>query len=187
MAKKVKTKISAHIEIVGKKINIYSIGILFWLLIWGLIFHRVCNYYGWRLFYLAYLLPVIGGMFVLWRNYDIWQHAIEIEEYPREVCLIEFVERNANYVILGITALFIASELIFRDKVVDLTGFYSFQIFSLIFSIGFVLPLLWKPHKDGDSSSLVILRHWKTVWYTYSIYFFLSATLALMFSFLRMK
>lgn len=172
-------KTDSYIYLRGWKINIYTIGIIFWIALWTLISIVTIFRYSWNWWYLSYLLPIIAGVCILKSNYYIWMKEIEIEEYPDEVKLIEFVERNANYVILGITALFIASELIFNGKSVDLRGFYSFQLMSLVFSIGFVLPLIWKPRKEDNIIPLVLLRHWKTVWHTFSIYLFLAAVIAL--------
>lgn len=177
-------KISANIILFGQSNNIYQIGILTWFMLWVTVLFVSCVTCYWNWLYLCYLIPIGGGIYVLYRNNEVWKKEITTEKYPEEVKLIEFVERNANYVILGITALFIASEIIFKYKDVNLTGFYFFQILSLCFSIGFVLPLIWRPRVEDNASSLVLLRHWKTVWYTYSIYLFLSATLALLFTLL---
>ncbi|MDD5382311.1 MAG: hypothetical protein PHH60_01470 [Candidatus Margulisbacteria bacterium] len=99
--------------------------------------------------------------------------------YKEEVELVKFVERHANYLIYGITGVFIAAQVLSGQlkHEANFALFYLFMILSMILSVCGVLPLIWIP--KGDDKFLEWLRHFKTIWYGYSIYFFLAGIIAL--------
>jgi len=171
--------------------SLYKKAIVLWVLIWIsiiLLWFKYSNLdgldYRKLLYNSLFFIPIIFGTITLWWNYrliGIKEESIEQEDkYKTEVNIIEFVERNSNYIILGITALLFASGFL-SEKYYSLLKNSNFVFFiglSLTFSICGVLPLIWMP-KQKEPKYLRWLRHFKTIWYTFSIYLFLAGILSM--------
>lgn len=131
--------------------------------------------------FLFLIIPFIGLIvYLFWNLVLSFDESVgsKGKEYEQEVELIKFVERHSNYMIYGITGVFIASQLwtAYKDK---FPLVYLFMILSMLFSVCGVLPLIWSP--KGDGKHLEWLRNYKTVWYGYSIYLFMAGIVALAF------
>lgn len=180
-------------------ISIYLSGIVIWILMsiaiftfLGLYVHNKDHvaYFGW------FILPFIGLIITLiwngWLNLnEINNNEIvtegsdykrknghENDRYDKEVELIQFVERHANYLIYGITGVFIATQFWMQSR--PQTNFvitYFFMGLSMLLAVCGVLPLIWI--KKGEARHLEWLRHFKTIWYSYSIYLFFAGIIAL--------
>ena len=107
-------------------------------------------------------------------------------DYKTEVEVIAFVERNASWFLIASGSFLAWSALFFRGfgdiiPAADLQGpIFSFLIFEAL-AILFILPVLllfWMPNNDPPRE-LVILRHIKTLPYTYAVGFFAAAVVAL--------
>jgi len=153
--------------------SIYSIGITAWVLAWinlAIIFGGPDLIYLKDLINWFYVVAFIIGLLPLMSNLFHWWTKQEYQNYITEVKIIEFVERNANYLILALTAICFLSQAITTTKQIALSmEFILFISLSFIFLIGFVLPLIWAQPSNNNSKELVFLRHFKTVFYTYAL------------------
>jgi hypothetical protein len=124
-----------------------------------------------------YLIPIISCTITLLWNLS-WlatKEGAAKDDYENEVKLVEFVERNGYYIILSITAIFIYLGIL---QIKHLSPFfYLWMITSIAIQACGVLPLIWAP--VNDHRRLAWLRHFKTVWYTFSIYIFFFGIIAL--------
>jgi hypothetical protein len=169
--------------------HVYICGIIGWLLICILAISLGWANVGIELFNiktlnLLYFLPFIFGFIPLAWNLKIWWSDKQYTNYETEVEVIEFAERNANYIILAITAVCILAQMITATKISIRAGKSFFELIPIEFiyyqggamlcAIIGVLPLIWMPPENDNAKSLVWLRHLKTIFYTYSI-FLLSA------------
>lgn len=129
-----------------------------------------------------YLIPAIACVITLLWNFFMLstKEGQKNSDYPGEVKLVEFVERNGYYIILAVTAifLFLGTTFIKDIKRFHLSPFfYLWMLSSIAIQACGVLPLIWAP--VGDAKKLAWIRHFKTVWYTISIYIFFFAIIAL--------
>jgi hypothetical protein len=174
-----------------EKHSVYTSGILLWVLICiclsalGFAYRKIVGLSGWDFFL---LLPAFGQIFYLvwnWkliidRNDNNPEDSSERDDYTREVDLIKFVERHANYMIFGVTGVFIAAQYFInssnQESIPNFSVFYFLTFMSLLSSVWGVLPLIWSP--KGNGKHLEWLRHYKTVWYGYAIFLLCAGILA---------
>lgn len=144
---------------------VYIIGLIIWVLLFPIFFFY--NKHGVPLkgYDLWYIFPYIIGLSVMVFHIFHWSGKYISPGYKTEVNLIEFAERNTSYLLIGISFLnYMATKEYFL-----LIAMY----FSLI-----VLFLWWI--EAGKKEQLVILRHSKTLPYTYAICFFLAGIVAIL-------
>ncbi|MFH1389918.1 MAG: hypothetical protein ABIH56_04270 [Candidatus Margulisiibacteriota bacterium] len=158
----------------------YITGIILWVLMCiAIVSFEIC-YSGLKgkEYYLLYFIPFLGLIiFLIWNCY--LSTLAKGNNENDEVELIKFVERHANYLILGIAGVFTAAQF-WQNSVAISKLFFLFMILSMLFSVCGVLPILWSPTKNH----LKWLRHYKTIWYGYSIYLFFAGVLSLLISML---
>ena len=164
---------------------IYLVGIILWLIIWVVIIYGVMNQYlKIKMFidstncWFLVMFSVVGCIIGLGINLKIWWTKRSFEDYKTESEIIVCVERNvgplitANSLVLSITSLAYAEVLATFPP----TSFIIYEILSLTFAC-FVLPLFWIP--SDATKNLVRLRHIKTIFFFYGVFFFLAALITL--------
>jgi len=165
--------------------NIYLLGIALWFAIWLVLIYAIMDQYlrlnmfavrsYWWLFFFVSILGCAIGLSV---NAKIWWAGRKFEDYNVEVNVIEFVERNvsplitANSIVLSVTFL----ACITVTKKFPPTAFVVYEMLSMIFAC-LVLPLYWIP--SDSVRDLVRLRHVKTVFFFYSVFFLFAALMVL--------
>lgn len=157
---------------------IYLLGIILWVFVWYLIDG----------FYLSgetklLWFPFIACIFILITNLFLWKNLEDVhdcDQYENELNKLQYVERNAAHLVTAITGL-----LLIAAAISDLKGNASIPKSSTMFeSIAFicavvgVLPKYWIPSKK--STWLIMLRHLKTLPYTYSVALFLGGLITLL-------
>ena len=139
-----------------------------------------------------YFFAFFVGLWPLISNRYHWLEEPRYGSYSTEVKIIEFVERNGNYLIFAFTALSILAQAIISMRAVNASimkemakpvvlpvEFLIFIFLAVIFVVGCVLPLIWAPPKNGDARDLAQLRHFKTVFYSYALGCTIGAVIAL--------
>lgn len=127
-----------------------------------------------------YLIPFFGCLITLLWNFLLLSVKEKGEAAEGEVNLLKFVDRNGFFLILSVITifLFLGTPIITSIKRFHLSPFfYLFMLSSVSIQACGVLPLLWAPL--SDAKRLAWIRHFKTVWYTISIYLFLFGVIAL--------
>jgi hypothetical protein len=129
-----------------------------------------------------YLIPVFACFITLWWNLRL--QAMEKEsakgDYEGEVKLLKFVERSGFYIILSVIALllFLGTDMVRNIRHFNLSPFFYFWMISAIaIQVCGVLPLVWAA--GSDAKRVAWARHFKTVWYTISVYVLLFGIVAL--------
>lgn len=128
-----------------------------------------------------YLIPIVGCIIALWWNLRLQSGKRGSKDVTEsEIGLLKSVEKNGFFIILAVTTvfLFLGTEMVKNIKKFHLSPFFYLLMLSAIAiqSAG-VLPLIWAP--VSDSKRLAWVRHFKTVWYTISVYVFLMGIIAL--------
>lgn len=144
---------------------IYMVGLIIWIIIFPIILlHNkslsTLSPYDWW-----YLLPYILGMSVMIFHIIHWRDEYKSPGYKTEVDLIEFAERNTSYLLIGISFL---NFMVTKEY---------FLLIAMYFSL-IVLFLWWI--SEGKKEQLVLLRHIKTLPYSYAICFFLAGIVAIL-------
>ena len=158
--------------------QVYIIGAVVWILWW------VCAFLfpGFRSGFksesfrgkICRLLPILVCLAILGANWWFWKKPCSYEDYAQEVKIIEFVERNAGWLILAITVVIIALQPLVKEK--GIRGqVINYQLWALIFAI-LTLALIWIPSNRPDW--LVWLRHIKTIFFSYAISWFIAGIIA---------
>lgn len=168
---------------------VYAVGLIIWVGIWLGIF--VGGKLGWALMntvlfgYAPYksllAFPIFIGCFVLGANLWLWRHPERYASYETEVTIIEFVERNSGWFLIASgTFLIAAASFLNRPGSTASLSFPAVLFFESLslFLLLFVVSLYWIPYRPAPKN-LALLRHIKTVPFTYSVSFFAAALLAL--------
>jgi len=156
---------------------IYGIGIILWIA-------------GWYLLGLSdkfssdslFLIPFFLCILIMCLNLVIWMFSPKYkDDYKTEVRVAEFVDRDASYIVLAISVVILLVKSISQGDQqtipILLKDFYIFHFLALAFLIIGVLPLYWIP--SDKISWLIILRHIKTVPYSYAVSLFLAGLISL--------
>lgn len=172
---------------------VYVAGSLLWLAIWGLIFGGVTlGSFPERFFFVdpapkwPFLIPLALGIFVLVGNLLLWWKPGQYADYSTEVEVIEFVERNSSWFLIASgTFLTAAAFLLTRTQpppraLPGLLPVLIFESASLVCLL-LVVMLYWIPYQRMPRR-LALLRHLKTVPFTYGVGFFAAAFIALVLS-----
>lgn len=161
---------------------IYGIGIILWIAGWIA---------GWYWFgssdkfssYRLFLIPFILCIVILFLNLRIWWSYPKYTDeykYKTELRVAEFVDRDASYIVLAISVIILVVNSISQgdqQTIPILRQFYIFQFLALASLIIGVLPFYWIP--SDKISWLIILRHIKTVPYSYAVSFFLAGLISI--------
>jgi hypothetical protein len=158
--------------------GIYITGMVCWVVGWGIIY--LCT--GLKSVFKAEplrgkfyrFLPILLCLIILGINWWIWREPCSYEKYAQEVKIIEFVERNAGWLILAITVVMIVLQPLIRKKGIQ-GQVINYQLWALIFAI-LTLALIWVPSNRPDW--LVRLRHIKTIFFSYAISLFIAGIIA---------
>lgn len=152
----------------------YGVGIAGWFAAWG--------YFG--LFELVFqyplmLVPLLGGPVVLGLNVIFWRHESEYGEYDTEFKRLQNLQQYSYFLVTAIIGtLVIAATVIEALDIESIPlDFLYFQSGALIFSMVGVLSLFWIPVDKPDW--LNVLRHVKTIFFTYALFAFLGGLLLL--------
>lgn len=172
---------------------IYILGIIGWCVLWGLLYN-FNNSYNLNLFgstknWHWFLFPIILGFFTLIINAYLSRNH-NYATYEIEVKIIEIVERNASWFLVGSSAIFTWASLAKTalDLSFAITPFVIYVALSIIF-LCFVILLYWTPYQSNGNNensesakNLGRLRHCKTVPFTYAVSFFSAALLIILTS-----
>lgn len=170
-----KNKIKILPSLKRKIFLIYMIGCGLWPIIW-----YNCN--GFKIMNQIQLLwvPFLSPFVILLSNLFLWRGVVGYKDYMVELTAIEFVERNSSYVSSAIYGVIVMASAILavKNTIFLPKEFIIFESLAFIFVVVGTFPLYWIPAKKVRW--LVLLRHLKTVPFTYSIAFFLSGLLTLL-------
>lgn len=156
---------------------IYVAGVLLWLPFWQYLvgFH-------WLKTHRLLLLPFLGCLYVLAANVVLV--LIQITPcYDIELKLYPYVEQNAKTVAGLALAISILVVIKFDKETKFLQNeksrkFLWLTLWAFIVSVAGCLPLYWMPACDGW---LTMLRHLKTIPFTYSLFILCAAILFLIY------
>jgi len=156
-------------------IFLYSLGLASWLFIWfgtGSVSLLPKN----KLLYFPFLLiPVV---FILEIIFFLWEPIVGT--FQAEEALVVVIERNNHQLITATFGIIVLAATLFAVKLIRHIEreFLFFVALSLICSVGGVLTLYWLP--TSNAAAYFVLRHFKTIPYTYSIGFFLTGLIILL-------
>ena len=158
---------------------IYSLGCGVWFIVWYFLD-------GYGLMSNTFLLwfPFIACLIILIANMLLWksiERNEDCENYDKELQKIQYVERNAAHMVTAITGVLIIAAAIsaMKGNTPIPKDVIMFESTAFICSVVGVLPKYWIPSKK--SHWMVVLRHLKTVPFTYAISLFLSGLLTLLY------
>ena len=150
---------------------IYSLAMLGWLYIWHLLVG-----YDWLAERRLLFISLIGALFVFAANIGL-SFVAKTPDYTTELEIYPYVEQNAKTTAgfaLAI-AIFVLLKFDKETGVLERPSshkFLSLIFWSFLFAVVGCLPLYWMPPFYGW---LTILRHLKTVPFTYSLFILASA------------
>jgi hypothetical protein len=159
------------VEIDGAALVIYCLAIPLWLYVWHLLVG-----YDWLERHRLLQIAFVGALFVLLANIAL-AFASKTPNYATELNIYSYVEQNAKTVAGFALAIAIFTLLKFdkQTAVMERSAsqkFLSLIFWSFLFAVVGCLPLYWMPPIDGW---LTILRHLKTVPFTYSLFILAAA------------
>lgn len=150
---------------------IYSLAIPAWLYIWHLLVG-----YDWLVRRRLLYISLLGALFVFVFNIG-FALITKTPDYATELKVYPYVEQNAKTV-AGFALAIAIFVLLKFDKEVSMMErpssrkFLSLIFWSFLFAVVGCLPLYWMPPMAGW---LTVLRHLKTVPFTYSLFILASA------------
>jgi len=170
-----KNKIETQSKLRRSVFLIYFLGCCLWLAIWYFV-----GGYEFMSQNLLFWFPFLSCLFILISIISFWRVAISYEKYEVELRLIETVEKHAAHMVTAISTVLIIAAAISAIKGQALLPkeFILFESMAFICAVVGVLPLYWIPSQNVHW--LVMLRHLKTVPFTYSISLFLAGLLVLL-------
>lgn len=176
---------------------VYLCGLGLWIAVWlsiflctfegngpqrlAVILHKLYAGKGWILAF-----PFTIGLLALVANLWLWWSPMGFATYETEVEVIEFVERNSSWFLVASGTLLTAAALFLTRSTEGglpppplaregLLVVVMFELASLL-CLFLVVSLYWVP---PDPKKLALLRHLKTVPYSYGVSFFAAAITAL--------
>jgi len=152
----------------------YLAGILLWFFLWYKLDMFKSLSYNKLLYFPLILVPIIlilESLFIFLQPHII---SFAVEEQ-----LIIVIERNNSQLLTASFGILVLATIFINLKFIKgiSKNFIVFLSFALICSVGGVLVLYWLP--TVDPKLYFLLRHFKTIPYTFSIGFFLSGLLTL--------
>ena len=157
--------------------NIYLFGTLLWLYLW----HKMVGYkliQEKKLLYLAFIGPIIN--FII---NTILACYTKIPDYETELDIYLYVEKNATTV-AGLAlaiSIFVVLKLNQDAKLITKPSTKTFlflNFWAFLYAAAGCLPLYWMPPIKG---ALTVLRHIKTVPYTYSLFTLVGAIIIFLY------
>lgn len=155
---------------------IYILGCLFWIPLWFLIISiNEMQPLLWIPFIACFVILTFNTL--LWYKNDDGE---ELSNYKKQLSKMQLIEKNAAHMVTAITGFLLIAAAISEMKIDAIIpkDAIMFASAALIFAVVGVLPKYWVPKNRGYW--LVILRHLKTVPYTYAISLFLAGLLVLL-------
>jgi len=166
----------------------WVLGIIGWIIVWLVIYLgclRFLFFYGtlWLLipFVLCLILMVLGGINARKKAQLPYPPEAQKTEEGKIECERESFKWISTYManlLLAITIIIpIAVYLAGTENILtpEWWPFFLFEFLALGIAVGLILPFFW-PHK---CSWLILLRHIKTVFFLYVVFFFLSGLIVL--------
>ena len=159
-------------------ISVYLLGIIGWCLTWFFVD-------GFQYSSKIYLLwfPFIACIVILVVNLLLWKDIDKVDDpdnYDKELQKIQYVERNAAHMVTSITGVLLIATAIsaIKSNSPIPSEAILFESLAFICAVVGVLPKYWIPSRKPYW--LVILRHLKTVPFTYAISLFLGGLIILL-------
>jgi len=144
---------------------IYLFGLILWLILFPLFFFYNKNINSLQSYDMWYIAPYLIGIFVMiWHVFHWWEE-YRSPGYKTEISLIEFAERNTSYLLIGISFL---NYMVIKEYFLLIAMYTSLIVLFLLYV------------SESKKEKLVMLRHWKTLPYTYAICFFLSGIVSIL-------
>ena len=152
----------------------YFIAIIVWFIIWRLSTLFKSTKHNKLLYFPLLLTPIICIIEII----SLYMNPY-VETFKAEEQLITVIERNNSQLLTAAFGILVLATVFLNMKLIKSISkeFIKFLSFALICSIGGVLVLYWLP--TNDPIYYFLLRHFKTIPYTYSIGFFLGGLLIL--------
>lgn len=148
---------------------IYALGIISWIILWA--YFKGFEYTkSNRALFVPFLLVII----VLCIEIIGALVSTEIPTFKIEEQLLQVIEANTRQLIMAIFGILVLAATVsaFQKKQLITRSFFLYQMLSMGFIVGGVMPLYWLPLDKAHMYQ--ILRHFKTVFYIYSIGYFLG-------------
>ena len=164
-------------------VELYTGGIIFWVFLWVYLI-MANNYWKFDLFggmmWPLFSFPFLLGIFTLLVNGFLARSEV-FSSYATELAVIEFVERNSSWFLVGSASIFAWASLAKGSLglAFALTPFLIYVTLSLLL-LSFSILLYWNPYDPKEAGDLGRLRHWKTIPFTYAVSFFTAAILTLL-------
>ncbi len=163
-------------------VPLYLAGTALWLYIWLFLvwveLHWRLNLFGGS-YWPVFVLPVLYAVVTLLVNARLSRNQTPAP-YETEIEVIEFVERNSSWFLVGSSAVFAWAAL--AKDILHLTfPLKPFVIYITLSMMLLCIPILlyWVPY-ERKPRNLIRLRHWKTVPFTFAVSFFSAAVLTLL-------
>ena len=160
----------------------YSVGIIFWFFVWKYI-NGFALLKEIKLMYIPLLfIPFVFILEIIFYFY----HPV-FGDFDAEEHFLKVIEGNNAQLITSTFGMIILAATLLNFKAIKRLPreFLLFASFALMFSVGGVLVLYWLPIERADLYFL--LRHFKTIPYTYSIGFFMGCLLIILDKMLLIK
>lgn len=161
-----------------KIITVYSVGLALWFLIWFLVGGFNLSYQN-GLLWIPFLscIMILALNLLLWTNLEVVH---DCEKYDKELEKLQYVERNAAHMVNAITGLLLiaAAISVMKQNAFIPKGVIIFESIAFVCAVVGVLPKYWIPSQKPFW--LIILRHMKTVPFTYAISLFLGGLIILL-------
>ena len=162
-----------------KVVSNIKIMYLFFLLIWVLVncllyifLKQICS--------LSSLISTSLGLVFLLINLVLWIRGESMDmsfTYRMELEKMQYLERNAAHMLTAFSCIVFLFSLSYKNDagIINEHAFYSsihFFLLSISIALVGVLPKIWIA--KSNPLGLVLLRHLKTIFFTYSIFFMLN-------------
>lgn len=156
---------------------IYLFGMVLWVYLW----HKMVGYkliQEKKLLYIAVIGPIINFLINI-----ILACYTKVPDYETELNVYLYVERNATTIAGLALAISIFVVLKFNQKNQSITSsstkrFLVLNFWAFLYAVIGCLPFYWMPPIKG---ALTILRHVKTVPYTYSLFTLAAAIMIFLY------
>lgn len=155
--------------------SIYAIGMLAWIIIWALS-------KGFQLMRKIPLLLVPFLLVFLVFGIDMVSISPSLDHinFTTEEQLLQVLEGNTSQILVAVFGLIILAATLkeFHGRTVISREFILYATLCMVFAVGGVLTVFWFP--THSVKPYYLLRHAKSVMYTYSISYFLAGLIAVL-------
>ena len=170
----------------GLRRLVYFPAIVVWTAIWIVLgvselgTNPSLGLFGSRGQWVIFLFPphAVVGVALL-SNLVLWKKGSAYSSSESELKIIDVLERHASFFLIGSSAVFVFASLSIRDLGLkfSVSAFIIYETLSLI-CLSTVLLLYWIP-AESKPENLVLLRHLKTIPFTFAVSFFLAALMTI--------